>query len=239
MKKDPVIIGVSSVLVIAFTLSLLNIYVFPDIFFNVNIYRNTENQFQLELLQVAEEINVDSGIFGETNFTQLIIDSPEHAIIDISLMIELAQSKISAAFDNQAEIMPRRIKLNYNGTILGVGGDSQPYEDWIQNKFNNGKAGTYLAFKNSDLDYEMYSNYTIDNIDPFTNSDVVDALQELFNTPAIMPDYVIYQTVSYVESRGLFNEYSTEFERIIFVNTFGEILFFLSNEGEWTTPLLY
>ncbi|MCE7742884.1 MAG: hypothetical protein GOP50_10555 [Candidatus Heimdallarchaeota archaeon] len=239
MKKDPMIIGVASVLVIAFTLSLLNIYVFPDIFFNVNVYRNTDNEFKMGLLQIAEEVDFDSDIFAGINFTSIIVESPENAIIDISRMIELAQEKKSAAFDNQEEIMPRRIKLKYNGTIVGVGNDSLPYEDWIENVFDDGGLGTYLAFKNPASNFEVYSNFTIQDVDSYTIEDAINALQDIFTNPSILPDYVIYQSVEYTESRGLFNEYSTEFERIIFIDTFGEIVFFLTTEGDWTTPLLY
>ncbi len=239
MKKDPIIIGTASVIVIAFTLSLLNIYVFPDIFFSVNVYRNTENEFQLGLLEIAEEISFDSDIFAGINFSEIIIENPDNAIIDISVMLILAGEKKSAAFDNPGEIIPRRINLKYNGSIYGVGNDSQPYEDWVESVFDNGEVGTYFAFKNSALNYEVYSNFTIQDVDSYTIDDIQDALQEIFINPSIMPDYVIYQTVSYTESRGLFNEYSTEFERIIFMNTFNEILFFLTNEGEWNTPLLY
>ncbi|MHA1199370.1 MAG: hypothetical protein ACTSQF_08600 [Candidatus Heimdallarchaeaceae archaeon] len=238
MKKDPLIIGTASVLVIAFTLSLLNIYVFPDIFFNVNVERNTDNEFKLGLLQIAEEINFDSDIFGGVNFTSILVENPENAIIDISRMIELAQEKKSSAFDNLEEIMPRRIKLKYNGTIVGVGNDSLPYENWVENVFDDGGIGTYLAFKNPSSSIEVYTNFTVTGVDSFTLGDAIDALQDLFTNPSILPDYVIYQTVEYTESRGLFNEYSTEFERIIFIDTFGEILFFLTSEGDWTTPLL-
>ena len=239
MKRDPLIIGTASVLVIAFTLSLLNIYVFPDIFFSINVYRNTNNEIQLNLLDIAEKIDFDSSIFNGINFSKITINTPEEKIMNISLMIQLAEEKKSAAFDNQETIIPRRISLRYNGSIYGVGNDSQPYQDWITNVFDDGGGGNYFVYKNSALNYEVRSNFTIEDVDSYTITDVNDALEEIFTNPSIMPDYVIYQTISYSENRGIFNEYSTEFERIIFVNTFGEILFFLTNEGEWTKPLLY
>ncbi len=238
MKKDPVMIGVASVLVIAFTLSLLNIYVFPDIFFNIKIDRNTDNEFQLGLLEVAEKLNFNAEIFAGINFSEITVGSPENSIINITYMIELAQEKKSAAFDNQEDIIPRRIKLKYNGTIVGVGNVSQPYEDWIETQFAYENLATYLAFKNPASNFEVFSNFTIEDVDPFDLTNVFNALQDIFTTPSIMPDYVIYQTVQYTESRGMFNEYSTEFERIIFIDTFGEVLFFLTNEGDWTTPFL-
>lgn len=239
MKRDPLIIGVASVLVIAFTLSLLNIYVFPDIFFNIKIERNTDNETQLDLLDDAERIDFKSDLFAGVNFTDIVTNNPEYAIINITRMIELAEEKRSAAFDNQESIMPRRIKLKYNGTILGVGNDTLPYEEWIQTHFFGQVLGTYLAFINPSMNYEVYSNFTIQGVDTFNFNDAVNALQDIFNNPSIKPDFAIYQTLEYTESRGMFNEYSTVFERIIFIDTFGEITFFLTTEGSWITPLLY
>ncbi len=239
MKRDPLIIGVASVLVIAFTLSLLNIYVFPDIFFNIKIERNTDNETQLDLLDVAEKVDFDSDLFAGVNFTDLITSNPENAIINITHMIELAEEKRSAVFDNQENIMPRRIKLKYNGTILGVGNESLPYEGWIQTHFFGQILGTYLAFINPSSNFEVYSNFTIQSVNTFNFQDTVNALQDIFINPSLKPDFVIYQTIEYTESRGMFNEYSTEFERIIFIDAFGEIVFFLTTEGNWITPLLY
>lgn len=239
MKRDPLIIGVTSVLVIAFTLSLLNIYVFPDIFFNIDVERYAINEFQEGLLIETEEISFDSDIFAGINFSEITINNPENALIDLSIMIALAQDKQSAAFDNIEGLMPRRIKLQYNGTIVGFNNESQIYEEWINSNFDGNQPYSYLAFKNPALNYEVFTNFTLEDVELFLINDILDALDDLMSTPSIMPDYVIYQTVEYSESRGMFNEYSTQFKRMIFIDTFGEILFFLTNEGQWTKPLLY
>jgi len=239
MKRDPLIIGVASVLVIAFTLSLLNIYVFPNLFFNIDVARYADNEFQEGLLIDAEKFSFKSDIFEGINFSQITTDSPENSILNISLMIELALDKHSAAFDQQEDLMPRRIKLQYNGTIVGFNNQSQSYENWIEDNYDSLLPYTYFAFKNSAENYEVYTNFTHDDLDYFTFDYVLESLDEVMTTENIQPDYVIYQTMEYSESRGMFNEYSTEFKRIIFTDTFGEILFFLTTEGEWTKPLVF
>ncbi|MHA1955078.1 MAG: hypothetical protein ACW96U_14145 [Candidatus Heimdallarchaeaceae archaeon] len=73
----------------------------------------------------------------------------------------------------------------------------------------------------------------------YTLNNVIENLTDIFDNPDRKPDFVIYQSVYYFESRGFLNEYSTGFERIIFINSFGDIMLFLSNEGQWEEPLLF
>jgi hypothetical protein len=239
MKRDPLIIGVTSVLVIAFTLSLLNIYVFPDIFFNIKVDRYAASDSQEELLMSIENISFDSDIFEGINFSEILTDSPENALINLTTMINLSLEKRSAAYDNEATLMPRRIKLRYNGTIVGFNNNSQYYEEWIDSNQDTNQPYSYLAFVNPALNVEVFSNFTLDDLDTFTLDDILEALDDIMSTPSIPADFVIYQTIEYTESRGMFNEYSTQFKRFIIIDAFGEILFFLTNEGYWTQPLLY
>ena len=88
-KRDPVIIATASVLVVAFTISLLNIYVFPNLFFSVDIYRNTENEIQLGILHEAENIGLNTSLWDGLNRTRIILDSPELSLVNITLMLSL------------------------------------------------------------------------------------------------------------------------------------------------------
>jgi len=239
MKRDPLIIGTASVLVIAFTLSLLNIYVFPNIFYNIDIYRNTENQTQLDLLYVTERINLNTSIFEEINSSLIITSYPQLQIVNISLMIENAYLHLSAAYDYLTANPPKRIRLEYNGTIVGSANSSDKYESWIQDVFDNGGIGKFFCFLNSSLQYEIYSNYAGIGLPSYSETDIITSLEDVFANPDRRPDFVIYQKVSYYESRGFLAEFSTDFERIVFVNTFGDVIFFLSNEGEWMEPIFF
>ena len=92
-KRDPVIIGTASVLVIAFTISLLNIYVFPNLFFNVNVYRNTDSDLQLSILNKVENIGLNTTIWDGINRTRLTVDYPQDALSNITLMIIYSESQ--------------------------------------------------------------------------------------------------------------------------------------------------
>ncbi|MHA2357984.1 MAG: hypothetical protein ACXABK_04365 [Candidatus Heimdallarchaeaceae archaeon] len=238
MKRDLLLIGTISVIVIAFVLSLLNIYVFPNIFFQSDIYRNTTSETQLELLHGVENIGLNSSIFDSLNRTQVRVDYAENNINNITIMIKSVELKRSSAFNGQG-IEPRRINFEYNGTIFGVFNESTSYEDWISTKFDNGNIGTYFGFKNASDDFEFYSTFSSLGSSSYSKSMIINNLSEIFNDVNRKPDFVIYQTVYYFESRGLLNEYSTEFQRIVFVDSFGDIKFFLSNEGIWDKPLLF
>ncbi len=128
MKRDSLVIATASVMILAFTLSLLNIYVFPDIFFNTKIEYNTQSDTLLGLLHQAENIGVYSDLFENMNITYLLYDAPENAIVNISLIISSIEGRISAVYDFP-ELMPRRMTLNYNGTILSKDGH------WLPNKY--------------------------------------------------------------------------------------------------------
>ncbi|MHA1259104.1 MAG: hypothetical protein ACTSRO_05585 [Candidatus Heimdallarchaeaceae archaeon] len=224
MKKDLVLIGTVSVIIIAFTLSLLNIYVFPNIYFQVDIYRNTEDEFQLELLQISE-----NSIFDSVNRTKIVTENPQLLILNITFMIQRVEVKESAAYDFNTVIFPKKIKFTYNGTIYGTANDSETYTNWINSDFDDGNGGNYFCFKNNSFSQTGLISYSI--------NDVIGNLTEMFEDTNRKPDFVVYQEVSYYENRGLLSEYSTDFQRIIFFDVFGSILFFLSTEGNWTVPL--
>ena len=238
MKRDPLIIGTASVIVIAFTLSLLNIFVFPNLFYQVNIYRNTDDAIQLDLLNIAEKININSSYFDSLNRTNISQDYQEIAIVNISYMISNTLLHLSAAYDFE-EISPRRMKLDYNGTIQGATNDSTPYTEWIQSIFDSGNNGTYFGYYNSTWDYILSSNFANAGVTSYNADDIVGNLTEIFLDENRKPDFMIYQSIFYTENRGLLNEYKTEFERILFVNVHGDIILFLSNEGNWQVPLLF
>jgi len=238
MKRDLLLIGTISVIVIAFVLSLLNIYVFPNIFFQSDIYRNTSSETQLELLHIAENIGLNSSIFDSLNVSLVLEDYAENQVNNITIMIRSVDLKRSAAFNGQG-IDPRRMNFEYNGTIFGVFNESTKYENWISNKFDSGNIGSYLGFTNSSGVFELYSSFSGLGLGTYSLTSILSNLSEIFADINRKPDFVIYQTVYYFESRGLLNEYSTEFQRIIFVDSFGDVKFFLSNEGTWDKPLLF
>jgi hypothetical protein len=238
MKRDPLIIGTASVIVLAFTVSLLNIYVFPDVFFKANIEYNTQSETLLELIYKTENIGVNSRLFENMNTSYLIYDAPEKAIVNLSLIIESIDYKISAVYDFPA-FMPRRMTLQYNGTIAGVTNTSTQYEDYIENVFDNGNGGNYLSYLNNITDeYDSFSKFENLDVTDYTIEDANDMLFTIFQDENRRPDFVIYQYVSFTESRGLFNKYEIYFERVIFIDVNGSIIFFISSEAEWEKPLL-
>ena len=238
MKRDPLIIGTASVIVIAFTLSLLNIYVFPNLFYQVDIYRNTQDSLQLEILNTIEGIGINSSYFDGLNRTNIWEDYPEITIVNISVMITNIDLHLSAAYD-ALDLTPRRMRLNYNGTIIGASNDSAVYDDYILNIFDEGQNGTYFGFLNSSMDFVINSNFANAGSNAYNGDNVVGNLTEIFADENRKPDFVIYQSISYFESRGLLNEYSTDFERIVFVNVHGDVSLFLSNEGFWNVPIIF
>ena len=234
-KRDPVIIGTASVLAVAFTLSLLNIYVFPSVFFSTDIYRNTENEIQLGVLQEIENIGLNSSLWDGLNRTRLIVDSPELSIINITEMLKDSINKRSAF--SSYPFRPRRITLDYNGTILGATDESAVYLDWITTHFGETYPGTYFAYKNSSLEYVSHSNQEGSELPAVTRIDIEGNLTEILNDAFREPFFVIYQSISYYESRSLISAYSTNFLRLTLVNEFGDVIFFLTNEGKWNVPL--
>ena len=235
-KRDPLIIGTASVLVVAFTISLLNIYVFPNIFFSVDIHRNTDNDIQLNILHEIENIGLNTSIWDGLNRTRLIVDDPEFSLTNITLMITKSLNKYSAAYDSYL-FRPRRITLDYNGTILGASNESAVYLDWITSLFGATYAGNYFVYLNASLDYSAHSNLEGSELPSFTREDVEGNLTSILNDPTREPIFVIYQSISYYESRGLLSSYIITFSRLVLVDEFATVIFFLSNEGSWNTPL--
>jgi len=238
MNRDPLIIGTASVIVIAFTLSLLNIYVFPNLFYQIDVYRNTEDTLQLDILDSVEDIGINSSYFDNLNRTTIWADYPDISIVNITVMITNINLHLSAAYD-ALDLTPRRMRLNYNGTIVGASNDSNAYDNYILNVFDNGGNGSYFGYVNSSMDFRISSNFANAGANAYSGGDIIGNLTEIFADENRKPDFVIYQSISYFESRGLLNEYSTDFERIVFVNVHGDVILFLSNEGFWNVPLIF
>ncbi len=235
-KRDPLIIGTASVLIVAFTISLLNIYVFPNIFFSVDIHRNTDNEIQLDILHEIENIGLNTSIWDGINRTRLIVVDPEFSLTNITVMLTRSLNKYSAAYDSYND-RPRRITLDYNGTILGASNESAVYLDWMVSLFGETYAGNYFVYLNTTLDYNAHSNLEESELPSFNRTDVEGNLTAILNDPTREPFFVIYQSISYYESRGLFSSYSINFSRLVLTNEFGDVIFFLSNEGSWNSPL--
>lgn len=235
-KRDPLIIGTASMIIVAFTISLLNIYVFPNVFFSVNIHRNTDNEIQLGILHEVENIDLNTSIWDGLNRTRLIIDDPEFSLTNITVMITKSLNKYSAAYDSYL-FRPRRITLDYNGTIIGASNETAVYLDWMETLFGATYAGNYFVYLNASLDYAAHSNLERSELPSFTREDVEGNLTSILNDPTREPFFVIYQTVSYYESRGLLSSYSITFSRLVLVDEFASVIFFLSNEGSWNSPL--
>ncbi|MCK4896925.1 MAG: hypothetical protein KAS47_08950, partial [Candidatus Heimdallarchaeota archaeon] len=82
-----------------------------------------------------------------------------------------------------------------------------------------------------------HSNLEGSEAPSFTREDVAGNLTSILNDPTREPFFVIYQSVSYYESRGLLSSYSITFSRLVLVDEFASVIFFLSNEGSWNSPL--
>lgn len=235
-KRDPMIIGTASVLIITFTISLLNIYAFPNIFFSVDIHRTDGNEIQLGILHEIENIALNTSIWDGLNRTRLIVDNPDLSLTNITVMITRSLSKISAAYDDYI-YRPRRITLDYNGTIVYSATEPAVYLDWIENLFGETFAGNYFAYLNASLEYSAHSNLEGSELPSFTRADVEGNLSSIFDDPNREPFFVIYQSISYYESRGLLSSYSISFSRLVLVDEQGDLIFFLSDEGSWNSPL--
>ncbi len=235
-KRDPMIIGTASVLIIAFTISLLNIYVFPNVFFSVDIHRNTDDEIELARLHEVENIGLNTSIWDGLNRTRLIVDDPEFSLTNITIMITKSLNEQSAAYDSYL-FKPRRITLDYNGTILGATKNTTVYLKWMESTFGYTYAGNYFAYLNAFLDYNAHSNLEESELPSFTRADVAGNLSSILNDTAREPFFAIYQSISYYESRGLLSSYSITFSRLVLVDAHGTLIFFLSNEGSWTSPL--
>ncbi|MHA1304521.1 MAG: hypothetical protein ACTSQE_01805 [Candidatus Heimdallarchaeaceae archaeon] len=246
--KDKVLVATVSVIIIAGTLSLLNIYVFPDMLFQVDVYRNTEKDHELEMLYSLENIGLASEMFESLNITYMYADIPEHAIMNISYMINQVENYQSGAFDTIRSLydkdyiyMPvaRNAKISYNGSIFYVGDSWAVYEKWVEKIYVGANNATYLVTKNETGGFDLKCNISEVGLSSFTLYGVKSEIENLFTNNETKPFYVVYQTVSYKESRGILKDYSTSFDRLIFLNLFGDIVFFLSNEGYWVKPLSF
>ncbi|MHA1686135.1 MAG: hypothetical protein ACTSYD_06950 [Candidatus Heimdallarchaeaceae archaeon] len=239
-KQDPVVIGTASVVAIALSLSLVTIYVLPNIYYNIKIYRNTDKPWQIALIEVTESIDGNSTLFDQLNRTSML-EHREHMIINITNLFITSEMHIGYVntFTTVGALAPKRIKLIYNGTILSVANNATFYAEQIRLLFVSPCEPTYLAFMNSSGDYEVYSSYAFFGTENISFGKIDLTLENLFADPNTRPDFVIYQDVSYLESYGLFREYSTQFIRMVFINAFGDVLFFIGSDGKWQTPLLF
>ncbi len=238
MKKDAVLIGTVSVIIITLTLSLLNIYVFPDLYFKLDIYRNTDNPIKRDILLDLEGIGVNSSFFDDLNRTAYE-DFMEYAIVNISRMITLAEERKSAAYDMDTSILLKRNKLIYNGTIIGVTPNSTIYKNWIEEIYKESSNINYFGYTNETYDFNISSNFEELGTYPFDFEPIFNAIDDIFNDTNRDLTYIIFQSVSYSENRGFLSDYSTDFQRLIFTNSHGDIIFFLSNEGVWVEPSLF
>ena len=238
MKKDAVLIGTVSVIIITLTLSLLNIYVFPDLYFKFDIYRNTDNPIKRDILLQTEVIGVNSSFFDGLNRTAYK-DFMDYAIVNISRMITLAEERKSAAYDMDTSILLKRNKLIYNGTIIGVTPNSTIYKNWIEEIYEESSNINYFGYTNETYDFNISSNFEELGTAPFDFESIFNAIDDIFNDTNRDITYIIFQSVSYSENRGFLSDYSTDFQRLIFTNSHGDVIFFLSNEGVWVEPSLF
>ncbi len=219
------------VVVLAVTISLINIYFFPAAVHQVNITRNVideDNDFEMHILLGTEKLSFNSSLFTSLDRETILSQSPANAILNISLMIELVNNK-SSALHNLIQGHPERSTLDYNGTLFNTDQDVEYYLDLIFELFSDSVTSTYLSFYNSTI-----SSYTAYSIFSETESDIsveliTESLQLIFSNSSAQ--YTIIHTIDYYESYGIFQEFSTSFQRIIFTDGQGDILFFLSNEG--------
>ncbi len=238
MKKDAVLIGTVSVIIITLTLSLLNIYVFPDLYFKHDIYRNTDNPIKRDILLQTEVIGVNSSFFDGLNRTAYE-DFMEYSIVNISRMITLAEERKSAAYDMDTSILLKRNKLIYNGTIIGVTPNSTIYKNWIEEIYKESSNINYFGYTNETYDFNISSNFEELGTAPFDFEPIFNVIDDIFNDINRDLTYIIFQSVSYSENRGFLSDYSTDFQRLIFTNSHGDVIFLLSNEGVWVEPSLF
>lgn len=238
-KQDPVTIATVSIIVITLSLSLVSIYVLPSIYYNININRNTEKGWEIKLIQTVEVIDGNSTLFDSLN-RSVMIEKPLEAIVNITKLITYAEQRIGYVnhFENLGGLQPKRIKLTYNASLESAKDNATYYVQIIKNMFASPHEPTYLAYLNSDGDYEAYSNFEEYNTENIDIENMDQLLSELFKNPSTRPDYVIYQEVSYLESYGLLTEYSTQFVRLVFINVFGDVQFFMCSDGNWLTPII-
>ncbi|UJG43932.1 MAG: hypothetical protein K9W46_01810 [Candidatus Heimdallarchaeum endolithica] len=244
--RDKVLVATTSVLIIAFSISLLNIYVLPEIRFQLDVSRGYANDSQYKMLLDMENIAISSSYFEDINFSRIIYNIPEHSIVNITYMLEQVEKHESAAYDtlkgiyfntNEDIPQPKQIKMTYNGSISFVVNNSTNYTKKILSFYKEGgNNATYFVVLNSSS-YLTKCNISEVGISQFEIYEPILRLEELFNDVNTKPFYVIYQHVYYEETRGLLLSYSTSFTRMIFLNIFGDLLFFITNEGYWIKPL--
>ncbi len=246
--NDKVITATASVIVIACTLSLLNIYILPNMMYKVDVVRNAATEDQSKILSDLENIDLSSELFDSFNITNIYFKFPTNIIMNISFMIEQVKEHKSGAYDvlvakfQNATINSRakRASLEYNGTISFVENNTTKFVSWVNTIFNDKFNATYFVIKETNGQYSSYCNITGIGSQGFTLTDVELGIYNLFNNSSLKPLYVVYQSLNYTENRGLLRDYTTQFQRLAFVDAFGEINFFLTNEGRWdiTSPEL-
>ncbi|MHA1116120.1 MAG: hypothetical protein K9W45_01395 [Candidatus Heimdallarchaeum aukensis] len=244
--RDKVLVATTSVLIIAFSISLLNIYVLPDIRFQLNVNREYTNDSQYEILLNMENIAISSSYFEGINLSHIVYDIPEHSIMNITYMLEQVKKHESAAYDTLKDVyfdtnevipQPKQIKMSYNGSISFVTSNSTNYIKKILSFYKEGgNNATYFVVLNSSS-YITKCNISEVGLSQFDIYESILLLNNLFDDVNTKPFYVIYQHVYYEETRGFLLSYSTSFTRMIFLNVFGDLLYFITNEGYWIKPL--
>ena len=138
--RDKVLVATTSVLIIAFSISLLNIYVLPEIRFQLDVSRDYTNDSQYKMLLDMENIAISSSYFEDINFSRIIYNIPEHSIVNITYMLEQVEKHESAAYDtlkgiyfntNEDIPQPKQIKMAYNGSISFVVDNSTNYTNCL------------------------------------------------------------------------------------------------------------
>ena len=243
-NREPLLIGTLSVIVIALSLSLVSIYLLPDYYYQIHIYRNTDEPAKLALLEQIEKLDKNSTCFQSLNFTE-IIDSGGGPIENISFWIWVTQSfkehldVIQDLTSQLGSTAPKKIRLTYNGTIVSAKDNYSAYVPFINETFitSGNIDATYLVFlNNNNSNYVTYSNFLDESSKKFGYNTIKNALSIVYSSESTKPDFAIIQHFDYLMSFGLLRDYKTSFTRMVFIDIYGRVLFFLSTEGNWQVP---
>ncbi len=238
MKRDPVLITTVSVIIIAISVSLLNIYVFPDYLFDINVDETVvdeNNQLELNIINHASKIDLNSTLFKTLNKTKILLNETTRmeALLNITIMTYRARRHDTALYlkDNYK---PKRINLHYMANLTYITEDSNYYTNLLDETFFN-NAPTYYSYRINVSNYQPKVNISAIE-EQFTLNDVKNKLTEIFANDTTKPSYIVQQTMSYSENRGILNNYILEFTRYVFYDSTGEVILFISNDGKISLP---
>lgn len=238
MKRDPVLITTVSVIMIALSISLLNIYVFPDYLFDINVNKTVvdeENDLEWDIIDHASKVDLNSTLFATLNKTKILLNETTRmeALLNITIMINRARRHDTALYlkDNYK---PKRINLHYTANLTYITDDSNYYTNVLNETFFN-DAPTYYSYRINASNYQAKVNISAIG-EQFTLNEVKNKLTEIFVNDTTRPSYVVQQTISYSENRGILNNYIIEFTRYVFYDSTGEVILFISNDGKISLP---